>query len=751
MPPEFKEWKERVSAAVARRKAALEAAAAQTQATAQFPPASTGPSAHGSGTSRPKADSKKASAPSGYVEKEVAPPVVYASKEEALAAFNAMLDDMAVSSTMKFKDVQDMCSRDDGRWNALRSVGERKQALAEYQTKKMKIEKEEKKVQTRKARDAFFQLLAERVEIDARSRWRECSQLLMEDRRFKEVDNERDREDYFNDFVGELAKKEKDDREKNIAEAKTEFHAVLSNLLDKGTISTRDKWSDVKSNLVELLENARFAALDETDKRRIFQDYMDDKESAIRMEERKNREATIALLEQKKLDFKNFLSSSLDSATIEMDMRWSDAKTLICEHETFKALVDFLEGIKDSSLVRGSEPRDIFDKLVADLREEARTDKRVIRDILDQEHIVIDHNSGFEAVKIILDGLLSQHKMTGNLSKDKDWSVLDAILTSRITSLRKVFDEIQAVKIKEYEEEQRIKQKREDRYLDLLDDYYYRSDHVGVEWEDAKEELERHSAYRDLGRSERKKLFEAHMDELRGKLKGKLKQQASSSSSKLAADSNDREELNSELKRKASVADLPGERDGEDTSKKKSRSSREKPDRSDRDRDEDEDKTNKKSERDTEREKDKEKGKDRDKDRDRDRDKDRDRDRESMNEKDETSSGGRKRSHRERDDDRDGRAPTVAGESHRGADGNTDEGSGRGRRDAVDEDREQDKHGRGDRHSKSSRDKKDKERNGDRDKDREKEKDKDRDKDRDRDRDKDRKHHRHKVGRHVSA
>lgn len=60
------------------------------------------------------------------------PAIQYASLAEAQEAFKELLASKNVSSTAKMKEVQDMC-QSDPRWDALRTQGEKKQALAEYQ------------------------------------------------------------------------------------------------------------------------------------------------------------------------------------------------------------------------------------------------------------------------------------------------------------------------------------------------------------------------------------------------------------------------------------------------------------------------------------------------------------------------------------------------------------------------------------------------------------------------------------------
>lgn len=65
----------------------------------------------------------------------------YASEAEAMEAFKAMLAEHKISSTMKWKDVENQLSGQDPRWDALRTNGQKRQALAEYQNAKAKEEK----------------------------------------------------------------------------------------------------------------------------------------------------------------------------------------------------------------------------------------------------------------------------------------------------------------------------------------------------------------------------------------------------------------------------------------------------------------------------------------------------------------------------------------------------------------------------------------------------------------------------------
>jgi pre-mRNA-processing factor 40 len=52
-------------------------------------------------------------------------------------------------------------------------------------------------------------MLAENTEIDHRTSWREAKEILGEQSRFNGVEDEREREELFNDFIQELSRKEK--------------------------------------------------------------------------------------------------------------------------------------------------------------------------------------------------------------------------------------------------------------------------------------------------------------------------------------------------------------------------------------------------------------------------------------------------------------------------------------------------------------------------------------------------------------
>ena len=235
-------------------------------------------------------ENKKKSSSSVAAADPVAVPTIvaptYNTKDEAVNAFKELLNDKKISVTMKIAQVQDLCQY-DVRWLALPNQGERKQALAEYQSKKQKQEKELVATKFKKSKDAFLMMLAENTDIAAHTRWREACEILYNDRRFKDIDDPRDREDIYNDFIAELVKKERMDREKERTNALGKLSRVMLELYNNGKIKSKMTLQECKNQIVEVMSTSEIKVIDESDLKRIFFEYLDKVELQMKEEEKR--------------------------------------------------------------------------------------------------------------------------------------------------------------------------------------------------------------------------------------------------------------------------------------------------------------------------------------------------------------------------------------------------------------------------------------------------------------------------------
>lgn len=502
MPEEFRVWQERVEAASKKRPAAATGAGG-------IPPSSSSGSLAALGAGTTTTSGKKA----GEESRELVAPV-FATKEEALAAFRGLLHDKRISSTQKFKEVQELCGQ-DARWLALPNVGERKQALAEYQTKKIKDEKEEQKLKLKKARDSFLQMLAENTEIDANTRWRTAQTLLMNDQRYKMLESERDKEDLFEEFVKELSRKEREDSEKARRAATDLFNTFLSELVAEKKVNRKTSWADARPLLV--VSGSAHSALSDGEMRRYYNDFIDGLDRAYREEQKKQRDQEREAIESRERAFKNYILSLTKSVEGEIRPLVHGKSRFSEVSDSFKGSSFYIEleeaynkEISDDSAPRRKKTiEDFFDNMLVDVERAYKQDYKVIKEELREVKFKFSPLSTYEDIIFALHHAADSPRSSSSL---KD------ILEKRPYNIRQYFCETKAAKLAEEEEEKREAAKREARFIELLEDYYYRSDHVGITWEEAKDDLYKRSAYADLDRETRKRLFDKYMADLAAKL-----------------------------------------------------------------------------------------------------------------------------------------------------------------------------------------------------------------------------------------
>ena len=505
MPEEYKVWLEKMEAFEKRKAEQLASAAAETKNKPELPP-------------KPVKQPVKQPVKPQQVSSEVP---VYEDPAQAVAAFKELLEERDVSLTAKLKDAQDRCS-DDPRWNALRTTGEKKQALAEYQTWRLKQEKEEARARARRNKENFYLMLAETTDIDARSKFRDCVSLLSEDPRFKAVEDNRLREDYFRDFVEELEKKERQETEAQRAEALKVFESLLKVLSEEGKITRKSIWANAKDDVSELAEaiaDIKFKSLDITTMRRCFQSIVDDLDANFKETERARREE---LKRQARTAQQKFIVEGLEplvkAGEIRADSKWrviaTENATKWQDCKAYTTLLDIatqLESKKSPeaepfSCADSSLFRECFDDAIVTVKERFREDRRLVRSALDLARFKISADSTAEDMEVKLKELASSD------------STIEGLLSHRPWQLKAIFSDLFDPLVKEKRAALEKQKKREDRFVSLLEEYYFRSDHVDVTWEQAKRTLDRHSAYDALERADRRRLFDAHMSTLRAKL-----------------------------------------------------------------------------------------------------------------------------------------------------------------------------------------------------------------------------------------
>ncbi len=418
------------------------------------------------------------------------------TEEQKLKAFDEMLSAHYISSRAKYPEVEEQCSGDP-RWALLRK-GPRKQSLTEFQDRKRKEELLVNRKNARKAKDDFLKMLATNLDIGARTPWNEAQSLLSSDKRFIAVEGVRDREEYFREFVDELAKKEREELDKRRNDATSAFRAVLESPAAEGLdITHRTKWPDVQEAVLKLAATVPDVdALSEADKRRTLMDYVTDLEKMEEEKRLKERDERRKAEGEDREAFRKLLESKINEGEIGMESKWHDMRQLLEDMDCpeYKAL--------QKQPLRAA--RDVFEILSDNMMREFRLDQNLLRSYFEEKDFVVDEDTELKEVEALL------------AKEEEDVKIVE-LLGERhrnvVLAHRNLVE--RAERDRRYRE--KIELDRENRYLELLEDLYYRSDHVGITWDDAQDRLDRNSSHipRDLSVGTQKRLFKQHMSELR--------------------------------------------------------------------------------------------------------------------------------------------------------------------------------------------------------------------------------------------
>merc|ERR1711962_832707 len=143
--------------------------------------------------------------------------------------------------------------------------------------------RKEKRAKAKERKDNFIELCKE-VGVTAKSSWSEFSREQAKDERFKAIEKSRDREAHFNDYVSELKKKDKEEKDEKRKAAKKGFKELLK---ETEGIDHHSHWSDFKKMISE---DPRYVAVDKSnDREDWFLDYVQELKDEHRREKDKKR------------------------------------------------------------------------------------------------------------------------------------------------------------------------------------------------------------------------------------------------------------------------------------------------------------------------------------------------------------------------------------------------------------------------------------------------------------------------------
>ena len=299
--------------------------------------------------------------------------VTWSSKAEATAAFKGLLLVKGITPIMKWNEVVRICS-EDARWEACNTTGERKQALAEYQTKRLNELREETRKEKARAKDAFLALLADVVptlpafQESANLRFSEVRDSLLTDDRFYAVDGESMRKDLFVEFVGEIRKRDERKRRGKKREAQNGFISFLKEKEEAGVLTFSSTWPSFVASLEVNKPEPRFALsanMSDSERQLYFMDYVRELQALEDEKERRMREARRRAEKARRDEYRHVLRKMAIAGEIVPSSRWRSVEEIISVDPTYALLQEQSR----------EAPRELFEDYIEDWGENYRRDR----------------------------------------------------------------------------------------------------------------------------------------------------------------------------------------------------------------------------------------------------------------------------------------------------------------------------------------------------------------------------------------
>ncbi|KHN17176.1 Pre-mRNA-processing factor 40 like A [Glycine soja] len=411
--------------------------------------------------------------------------LVYANKLEAKNAFKALLESVSVQSDWTWEQAMREIINDK-RYNALKTLGERKQAFNEYLGQRKKLEAEERRMKQKRAREEFTKMLEECKELTSSMRWSKAISMFENDERFNAVERPRDREDLFESYMVELERKEKENAAEEHRRNIAEYRKFLESC---DYVKVNSPWRKIQDRLED---DDRYLRLEKIDRLLVFQDYIRDLEKEeeeqkriqkdrIRRGERKNRDA-----------FRKLLGEHVSAGILTAKTQWREYCLKVRDLPQYQAV---------ASNTSGSTPKDLFEDVAEDLEKQYHEDKTLIKDTVKSGKITVVTTSVFEEFKVaVLEGAACQ--------------------TISEINLKLIFEELLERAKEKEEKEAKKRQRLADDFTNLL--YTFKDITTSSKWEDCKSLFEETQEYRSIGdESYSREIFEEYITYLKEKAKEK--------------------------------------------------------------------------------------------------------------------------------------------------------------------------------------------------------------------------------------
>lgn len=312
------------------------------------------------------------------------PKVEFKDKKEAIEAFKDLLREKNIPSNSNWDNCMKIISKDP-RYSSFKNLNEKKQAFNAYKTQKIKDEREEQRLRTKKAKEDLEKFLMSCDKITSATKYYKCDEMFANQKIWTNVPDQ-DRRDIYDDCMFNLAKREKEEARV----MKKRNMRVLSEVLESMTsVTYQTTWSEAQ---VMLLENSAFKndvnllGMDKEDALIVFEEHIRTQERE-EIEEKDREKRRLKRLQRKNRDaFLALLDSLHEEGKLTSMSLWVELYPLISADLRFSAMLGQI----------GSTPLDLFKFYVENLKARFHDEKKIIKEILKESDFAVKAETSFE-------------------------------------------------------------------------------------------------------------------------------------------------------------------------------------------------------------------------------------------------------------------------------------------------------------------------------------------------------------------
>ncbi|KAG2177831.1 hypothetical protein INT43_003078, partial [Umbelopsis isabellina] len=416
----------------------------------------------------------------------------FATKEQAEAAFIDLLRKTGVKSDWTWEQTMRAIITLP-MYRALKTLQERKTAFNKHIEQEARREKEQQQETEKRVREEFLNLLSESSAIRVTTRYRKAASLFGDNSAWTAITSERYRQALYDDYIHELARKEKDKQRELRKQSMDRFAELLRSIPEITHRTTWKQAQELYTTVPEFQDKEKFRGMDKLDFLAVFEDHVKHLEQVE--SDQRARVADVKKRTQRKHrdNFKALLAELRASKLINAKTDWMEMYPHIKDDARYQDMLG----------QPGSTPLDLFWDVVDELGERFYQQKRIVYDILKSTKFDFTPDTQYAEFEEVL-------KPYPEVAERVE-----------IENLKLIFEHLQEKEVRRAKEDKRRREKKIKRRQDALKSAIKRlkpSVEIDSTWEDHSTAITALEEYQELADEDlAKEVFDKYIHRLKEK------------------------------------------------------------------------------------------------------------------------------------------------------------------------------------------------------------------------------------------